>query len=91
MRHEKYYGNNMINLWNIKDKENDEFIFNFYEQFLFINILVKYDKNHFTDAFNNSRIIILNNKNKIYENILNGHTDCKFNHKLKYYHQKSYL
>ena len=67
---------NMINLWDLKDKENEEFIFNFCEHLLFVNALVKCDENHFASASNDSRIIIWNYKNKIYENILNGHTEC---------------
>ena len=67
---------NMVNLWDLDDEKNEEYIHNFYKHHLWVNALVKCDETHFASASNDSTIIIWNYKDKNFENILMGHTDC---------------
>ena len=67
---------NMVNLWDLEDEDNQEYIYNFYKHYLWVQALVKCDENHFASASNDTRIIIwdyINRKDEIY---LEGHNDC---------------
>ena len=66
---------NMVNLWDLNDK-GEEYIHNFYQHYLWVNALVKCDKNHFASASNDSKIIIWDYKNRVYKRTLEGHNDC---------------
>ena len=67
---------NTIFLWDLNDKNKEEFIFNFQKHDLWVTSLVKLDENHFASASNDTKIIIWDYKNKKYEKVLEGHTDC---------------
>ena len=49
---------NMVNLWDLEDEDNQEYIYNFYKHYLWVQALVKCDENHFASASNDTRIII---------------------------------
>ena len=67
---------NMINLWDLNDKNNKEYIHNFYQHYLWVHALVKCDEDHFASASNDTKIIIWNYRTIKSEKILEGHTDC---------------
>ena len=67
---------NMVNLWDLSDKNNQEYIHNFYQHYLWVHALVKCDEDHFASASNDTKIIIWNYRNQKSEKILEGHSDC---------------
>ena len=67
---------NMVNLWDLEDEDNQEYIYNFYKHYLWVQALVKCDENHFASASNDARIIIWDYTNKKDEIYLEGHNDC---------------
>ena len=67
---------NMVNLWDLEDEDNQEYIYNFYKHYLWVQALVKCDENHFASASNDTRIIIWDYTNKKDEIYLEGHNDC---------------
>ena len=67
---------NMVNLWDLSDKNNEEYIHIFYQHYLWVHALVKCDEDHFASASNDTKIIIWNYRNQKSEKILEGHTDC---------------
>jgi len=67
---------NMVNLWDLEDEDNQEYIYNFYKHYLWVQALVKCDENHFASASNDTRIIIWDYTNKKDETYLEGHNDC---------------
>ena len=67
---------NMVNLWDLEDEDNQEYIYNFYKHYLWVQALVKCDENHFASASNDTRIIIWDYTNRKDEIYLEGHNDC---------------
>ena len=67
---------NMVNLWDLSDKNNLEYIHNFYQHYLWVHALAKCDEDHFASASNDTKIIIWNYRTQKSEKILEGHTDC---------------
>ena len=67
---------NMVNLWDLTDKNNKEYIHTFYKHYLWVHALVKCDDDHFASASNDTKIIIWNFRTQKSEKILEGHTDC---------------
>jgi len=66
---------NSINLWDI-NADDDNFQFSFTGHGLWVNSLVKLNKDYFASASNDSKIKIWDYNNRKCLNTLRGHTDC---------------
>ena len=66
---------NVINTYNINSK-NDDLLFSFKGHILWVNCLVKLNKNYFSSCSNDLTIKIWNFNDKKCINTLKGHSDC---------------